>query len=93
MAKNPISANARKVIEFLRAHEGDNFDAKTLAEALEMPTQTINGVFNGLVKKDYAERVETEVMKPAVIKLLKLTDAGKTLDLDEACRADDEDAE
>lgn len=79
MAK--LSDNAKAVINCLRANPGVDVTAKDLAETLNLPVAVVNGTVTALRpdKKNLAYREEVEGSKDKVI---RLTDLGKTVDLE-----------
>lgn len=86
--KRPMSENARKIFDFLKAAgAGVQFTTKQVQEALGFEKAgTVTGTITGLVKKEYAERfvetVETEDGKTKEIKTFALTPAGMNYDPD-----------
>lgn len=74
-----FSENAQKVLTFLQTNPTVDMTAKELAEAIEVPTRSITGVINGLVKKGLVVREETEVGE-VVVKFIRLTDEGSQVD-------------
>lgn len=83
MAK--ISENAMKVLDFVKAHDGgEAITAMDIAAALELSTQTVNGILTSCFCKDtkgYMIRVPGEIElddgmhKP--VKFIQLTDKGR----------------
>ena len=57
-----ISINTINVLNFLKAHSGDNLTAQDVADALGIDVKVVNGAFtSGIWKKGYGNRVEAEV--------------------------------
>lgn len=77
MAK--FSENAQKVLTFLQENTNVDMTAKELAEAAEIPSRSITGILNSLVKKGYVVREATMVGEEEV-KFIHLTPAGQLID-------------
>ena len=71
-----FSENAQKIITHLQENADVNETLDDLAEALDIGKRTVNGAYNSLVKKGYAERVKATVEAPVTVKYLVLTDEG-----------------
>ena len=74
-----FSENAQKVLTFLQTNPTVDMVAKELAEAASVPTKSITGVLNSLVKKGLVVREEVAVGDD-VVKFIRLTDAGQQVD-------------
>lgn len=74
-----FSENAQKVLTFLQANPTVDMTGKELAEAAGVPTRSITGVVNSLVKKELCVREEVE-MGESTVKFVRLTDAGQQVD-------------
>ena len=81
MAK--MSENSIKVINFLKENHGKKMTSQEVAEALEMSTATVNGVFTALSNKELGYREEATVKGPVDISFLAITEEGKTADVSE----------
>ena len=82
-----MKENTRKVFEYLREGDGQNVVAADVAEALGLEKRQVDGIFTSAIqRKSYGFREEAEVEledgSHAKVKFLRLTDAGKKLDLD-----------
>lgn len=82
-----MKENTRKVFEYLREVDGQNVTAADVAEALGLEKRQVDGIFTSAIqRKTYGFREEAEIElsdgSHAKVKFLKLTDAGKKLDLD-----------
>lgn len=82
-----MKENTRKVFEYLREVDGKNVTAADVATALDLEKRQIDGIFTSAIqRKQYGYREEAEVEladgSHTKVKFLHLTDAGKTLDLD-----------
>lgn len=81
MAK--MSENSIKVIEFLKENHGKKMTSQEVAEALEMSTATVNGVFTALSNKELGYREEATVTGAVDISFLAITDEGAAADVSE----------
>ena len=90
-----LNENSRKVFDYVKANDGENFTAKDIAEALDLGIRSVNGIItSAFQKKGLMERVEAEVTLPdgthKKVKLVRLTDAGREFDPDAEPVADAE---
>jgi transcriptional regulator GlxA family with amidase domain len=81
MAK--MSENSIKVINFLKENHGKKMTSQEVAEALDMSTATVNGVFTALSNKELGYREEATVKGAVDISFLAITEDGKTADVSE----------
>ena len=81
MAK--ISENSIKVLNYLKENHGKKMTSSDVAEALELSTATVNGVFTALSNKELGYREEAKVTGTADISFLAITDAGMAADVSE----------
>lgn len=79
--------NSKKVFNYLKEIDGANVTAADVAEALDIPKKSVDGIFTAAIqRKGYGVRVPAEVEledgthKP--VKFLKLTPAGMAFDPD-----------
>lgn len=57
-----MSANTLNVIEYLKAHNGENLTAQDVADALNVDVKVVNGAFtSGIQKKGLGQRIEAEI--------------------------------
>lgn len=82
-----MKENTRKVFEYLREVDGQNVVAADVAEALGLEKRQVDGIFTSAIqRKSYGFREEAEIEledgSHAKVKFLRLTEAGKKLDLD-----------
>lgn len=82
MAK--ISENGLMVLNYVKAHDGEAITAMDIAGALELSTQTVNGILTSCFCKDtkgYMIRVPGELEMPdgmhKPVKFIQLTDKGR----------------
>lgn len=84
-----LKENSRKVFDFVKAHDGEDFTAKDIAAELGLAPQSVNGIVtSALQRKGLMERVEAEIEKEdgthEKVKFVKLTDEGRAFDPDAA---------
>lgn len=82
-----LKENSRKVFDYVKAHDGEDFTAKDIAAALDLAVQSVNGIVtSAFQRKGLMERVPAEIENTDgthdKVKLIKLTDAGKAFDPD-----------
>lgn len=83
-----MKENTKKVFEYLKK-VNDNVTAADVAEALGLEKKSVDGIFTSAIqKKGYGVRIPAEVElddgSHRPVKFLKLTDAGMSLDLEQA---------
>jgi len=82
-----MKENTKKVITYLQGlNANDNVTAADVAEALGLEKRSVDGIFTSAVqRKQYGERVEAEIELDdgthKKVKFLKLTEAGRALDV------------
>lgn len=84
-----LKENSRKVFDFVKAHDGEDFTAKDIAAELGLAPQSVNGIVtSAFQRKGLMERVEAEIEKEdgthEKVKFVKLTDEGRAFDPDAA---------
>lgn len=82
-----MKPNTKAVFEYLRTVQGQNVTAQDVADALGMEKRSVDGIFTSAIqRKGYGVRTPAEIELPdgthKGIKLLSLTEAGMSLDLD-----------
>ena len=83
-----MKENTKRVFEYLKK-VNDNVTAADVAEALGIEKKSVDGIFTSAIqKKGYGVRIPAEVElddgSHRPVKFLKLTDAGMSLDLEQA---------
>ena len=79
-----MSENSVKVLDYLKEINGTkDVTAADVAEALDLPKATVNGVFTALQKKGLGARIEATVPGTAEISNLFITDEGADCDKSE----------
>lgn len=83
-----MKENTKRVFEYLKK-VNDNVTAADVAEALGLEKKSVDGIFTSAIqKKGYGVRIPAEVElddgSHRPVKFLKLTDAGMSLDLEQA---------
>jgi DNA-binding MarR family transcriptional regulator len=81
MAK--MSENSIKVINYLKENHGKKMTSTDVAEALDLTTAQVNGVFTALSNKELGYREEATVTGTADISFLAITDEGAAADVSE----------
>lgn len=93
-----LKENSMMVYNFVKEHENDNITADDIAEALDLTSRQVNGIITmafcrhkneDKVEEPLMERVPGEVVvdsagKPKVPKYIKLTEIGRTIEVEEA---------
>ena len=83
-----MKETTRKIFEYLKANDGQDLTANDVAEALGVDPKSVNGSFTSFQKKGLGQRVEAEIELPdkthKKVKFLRLTDAGRDFDPDQA---------
>ena len=81
-----MKESTKAVVKYLQSIGDKDVTAADVAAALGMEKKSVDGAFTAaLQRKDFGYRQEAEVLedgKHKVVKFLKLTDAGKNLDVD-----------
>jgi ABC-type transport system substrate-binding protein len=82
-----LKENSRKVFDYVKAHDGEDFTAKDIAAALELDTRVVNGIVtSAFQRKGLMARVEAEIENADgthdKVKLVQLTDEGRAFDPD-----------
>lgn len=94
-----LKENSRLVYDYVKAHEDENITAADIAEATGLTSRQVNGAITMAFQRHKeeidGEKVEVPLMKrvPAeleqedgshkAIKLIKLTDAGREIEIEE----------
>lgn len=91
-----LKENSRKVFDFVKAHDGEDFTAQDIADATGLSPRSVNGIITAAFQrhkdKDKNEvplmqRVPAEIKDPETglhkaIKFIQLTDEGRAFDPD-----------
>lgn len=83
-----MKENTKKVIKYLQGLDAtDNVTAADVADALGLEKRSVDGIFTSAIqRKSFGERVEAEIELDdgthKKVKFLKLTEAGRALDVD-----------
>lgn len=82
-----MKENTRKVLDYLREHNGEDLTSADVAEALGLEKRSVDGSFTSFQKKGWGIREESEIPtddgKHSKIKYLRLTETGMTVDPDQ----------
>lgn len=82
-----VSANSKKVYEYVKSMEGEKITANDIAEATGLEVRSVNGIVTsafqrkGLMQRTPAE-IELSDGTHKAIKFISLTEAGKNFDPD-----------
>ena len=91
-----MNDNSKKVFNFVKEHDGEDFTAQDIANAVDLSVRSVNGIITSAFQRhkdaDKNEvplmvRVPAEIEDPETglhkaIKLIQLTDAGREFDPD-----------
>lgn len=82
-----MKENSKKVLMYLKEHNGDDLTAADVAEALGLEKRSVDGIFTSAIqRKNLGVREPAEIELPdgshKAIKLLKLTEEGMAFDPD-----------
>lgn len=91
-----LKENSRKVFDYVKGHDGEDFTAQDIANAVDLSVRSVNGIITSAFQRhkdaDKNEvplmvRVPAEIEDPETglhkaIKLIQLTDAGREFDPD-----------
>ena len=81
-----MKENTRKIFDYVKEHDGEDFTAKDIAAALDLNPKSVNGSITAFAKKKLMDRVEAEIENADgthdKVKLIQLTDAGREFDPD-----------
>ncbi len=76
----------KDIFNYIKAHDGEDFTAKDIAEALDMNVKSVNGSVTSFQRKELTIREEAEMTLDdgthEKVKLIRLTDAGRAFDPD-----------
>lgn len=92
-----LKENSKKVFDFVKAHDKEDFTAQDIADATELSVKTVNGIVTSafqrhkdkdknevpLMVRIPAEIVDSETGLHKAVKFIQLTDAGREFDPDE----------
>lgn len=101
-----MKENAKNVFKYVLAHENENITAQDIADALDLPVKSVNGILTQAGQRHKNADKEPEPLiervpavaelpdgTPKPIKLIKMTDAGRAFDYDAAAQPPVADAE
>lgn len=73
-----------EIFDYIKKHDGEDFTAKDIAEALGRNVKSVNGSITSFQRKGLTERIEAEMELAdgthEKVKLIKLTDEGRVFD-------------
>ena len=81
-----MKENSKNVLNYLKAHNGEDLTAADVADALGLAKRSVDGIFTAMQKKGLGVRtpaeIELEDGTHKAVKFLSLTDAGMAFDPD-----------
>lgn len=81
-----VSANSKKVFEYVKSVDGENITAGDIAAATGLETRSVNGVVTAFQKKGVMVRTPAEIKLEdgthKAVKFISLTEEGKSFDPD-----------
>mgnify|MGYP002526918477 CR=1 FL=1 len=86
-----LKPNSKLVLDYVRAHDGEDMTAADIAEGTGLDVRVVNGVVtSAFQKKGYMVRTEAEIeiekedgsKGHKAVKFISLTDEGRTHDFD-----------
>ena len=82
-----VSANSKKVYEYVKSVGDENITANDIAEATGLEVRSVNGIVtSAFQKKGLMKRIPAEIElsdgSHKAVKFIKLTEAGKNFDPD-----------
>ena len=84
-----LTENSLKVLEYVRAHDGENMTAADIAEGTELKVTSVNGIVtSAFQKKGLMVRTPAEIevtdeegkVSHKTVKFISLTDEGRNFD-------------
>lgn len=77
-----LKENSKIVLDYVKAHDGEDFTAKDIADATGLDVKQVNGIVtSAFQRKGFMAREEVAVTGGKV-KYIRLTDEGRTFDFD-----------
>lgn len=81
-----MKESTKAIFNYVKEHDGDDFTAADIAEAVGAEVRSVNGSLTGMQKKGWIVREEAEIELEdgthKKVKFIRLTAAGKTADPD-----------
>lgn len=76
-----MKEGTRAIWDYIVAHDGEDFTAQNIADALGVGVKSVNGSVTSFQKKGYTIR-EVVAVTGGTVKYIRLTDEGKAFDPD-----------
>ena len=77
-----LKENSKIVLDYVKAHDGEDFTAKDIAAATGLTDKQVNGIVtSAFQRKGFMLREEVAVVG-GTVKYIRLTDEGRTHDFD-----------
>ena len=81
-----MKENSKNVLNYLKAHNGEDLTAADVADALGLAKRSVDGIFTAMQKKGLGVRTPAEIElddgSHKAVKFLQLTPAGMEFDPD-----------
>ena len=81
-----MKESTKAIFNYVKEHDGEDFTAADIAEAVGAEVRSVNGSLTGMQKKGWIVREEAEIELEdgthKKVKFIRLTAAGKTADPD-----------
>ena len=75
-----LKENSRKVYDYVVAHDGEDFTAKDIADALGLDVKQVNGIVTAAFQRKGLMAREEVAITGGTVKYIRLTDEGRAFD-------------
>ena len=75
-----LKENSRKVYDYVVAHDGEDFTAKDIADALGLDVKQVNGIVTAAFQRKGLMAREEVAITGGTVKYIRLTDEGRSFD-------------
>ena len=75
-----LKENSRKVYDYVVAHDGEDFTAKDIAEAVDLDVKQVNGIVTAAFQRKGLMVREEVAITGGTVKYIRLTDEGRAFD-------------
>ena len=76
-----LKENSRKVYDYVVAHDGEDFTAKDIADALGLDVKQVNGIVTAAFQRKGLMAREEVAITGGTVKYIRLTDEGRAFDV------------
>ena len=77
-----LKENSRKVYDYVVAHDGEDFTAKDIAEAVDLDVKQVNGIVTAAFQRKGLMAREEVAITGGTVKYIRLTDEGRAFNPD-----------